>query len=161
MISGKIIFFLCLVASQKIVWKIFYSIWSNVKWKKKKFRNPLQNANPPPQSTVNPPQITVKKSTNPPSQHVWARVLSRRSTASLGLVLGRRRSQRCDIVRRERDRRSPLWSPVTRLAKPQCEKVESDPIGEAPVQESWEWPDRRSSSARKSREGGGFVRERI
>jgi hypothetical protein len=47
------------------------------KMKKKKFRNPLLSANPPPQCTVNPPQTTIKKKpqthrhskpTNPPSQ---------------------------------------------------------------------------------------------
>ena len=33
--------------------------------KKKKFRNPLLSANPPPQCTVNPPQTTIKKNHKP------------------------------------------------------------------------------------------------
>ena len=64
MISGKIILFLCLIAFWKIVWKIFSNVWSNVKWKKEKIRNPLQMQT----HHHNPPQTTIKKPTNPPSQ---------------------------------------------------------------------------------------------
>ena len=64
MISGKIIFFLCLIAFWKIVWKIFSNVWSNVKWKKEKIKNPLQMQT----HHHNPPQTTIKKPTNPPSQ---------------------------------------------------------------------------------------------
>ena len=46
MISGKFFFFLCLVVFWKIVWKIFYSVWSNVKMKRKKKKTETQCCNP-------------------------------------------------------------------------------------------------------------------
>ena len=66
MISGKMIVFPVFVCILENNLKIFYSVWSNVKWKKKN----SETANPPPQSTANHHRKTHKpnKPTNPPSQ---------------------------------------------------------------------------------------------
>jgi hypothetical protein len=68
-----------MISGKMIVFSVFYCILENslkdilqclkqrkMKKKKKKFRNPLQSANPPPQSTDNQPQTTI--TANPQTQ---------------------------------------------------------------------------------------------
>jgi hypothetical protein len=94
------------------------------KMKKKKFRNPLLSANPPPQCTVNPPQTTIKKKkpqthrhskpTNPQTHH--------HSKPS------QQKNHKPSKPRKPSKPTNRLIAKPTakpRSAKPQCEKVES------------------------------------
>ena len=65
MISGKIIIFLCLVAFWKIVWKIFYSVWCNVKKKQKEKPTISSSHHKPTKAQPFPPPAT----TNPTKPH--------------------------------------------------------------------------------------------
>ena len=65
MISGKMIVFPVFVCILKNSLKIFYSVWSNVKWKKIKFQKQQTHHRNPPQTTIGKPI----NPTNPQTHH--------------------------------------------------------------------------------------------
>ena len=133
MITWKYLFFRCLFAFWKMLLKIFYGVWRDVKWRKKKHRNSLLSANPPPQCTVNPSQTTIKK-----TQQTHKHYHNKKTTTPANPA-------------------NPVNPQIAALSRSLDRRSSSHRAAQPPLREAHreaQWPDRWSSSARKSREGG-------
>ena len=119
-----------------MILKIFYGVWRNVKWRKKKHKNPLLSANQQPQCTVNLPQTTIKKNpANPqtPSQQTQQTPLIHRKPTN--------------TITAKKTTNPANPQTAAQIGKAQCEKAESHCAAQPPRREA-QWPDRRSSSHR-------------